>query len=346
MDHFLLPSDHQPTVLIVDDSVENLQILSALLRDDYKVKAAKGGLKALELISADAQIDLVLLDIMMPDMDGYQVCEIIKKNPISAKIPVIFLTALNESSDETKGFSVGGADFIVKPFNADVVKARVKTHIELREERKVTERLLKVLLPENAIQQLIRKGSYSPEIHPDASILFCDLDGFTQISSTLSPEDLVQELTDIFSNFDRISEAHHVVRIKTIGDAYMAVAGLDSFDGPGTHAADLVAAGLEFIRFLADRNTKFPVMWKCRVGVHTGGIISGIIGRSRFQFDVMGDHVNIAARVERSSQSMALTVTEQTLQHLDKTKYRITPKGDVFLKGKGEMPLFEVAPVS
>lgn len=342
MNHFLLPAESRQTVLIVDDSVENLQILSALLKDDYRIKAAKSGSKAIELITTDQEIDLVLLDIMMPDLDGYQVCEFLKKNPVTSKIPVIFLTALNESSDETRGFSVGGADFITKPFNADVVKARVKTHLELRAERKVTDRLLKVMLPENVIEQLISKGTYTPEIHPNTSILFCDLDGFTQISSRLSPEELVKELTDIFTNFDVIAEANHAMRIKTIGDAYMAVTGIDSFDDPAIHARELVTTGMQFIKFLSDRNTTAPVQWKCKVGVHSGSIISGIIGRSRFQFDVMGDNVNIAARVERNCSAMAVTVTEQTLQYLDQSLYNINPKGDVYLKGKGEMPLFEL----
>ena len=126
MDNFFYQSDHLDTILVVDDSVENLQVLSALLRDKYKVKVAKNGAKALEILEADPSIDLILLDIMMPDVDGYEVCKQIKANSSTAKIPVIFLTALNESSDETKGFKAGGADFITKPFNADVVMARIQ----------------------------------------------------------------------------------------------------------------------------------------------------------------------------------------------------------------------------
>lgn len=183
MDNFFYQSDHLDTILVVDDSVENLQVLSALLRDKYKVKVAKNGAKALEILEADPSIDLILLDIMMPDVDGYEVCKQIKANSSTAKIPVIFLTALNESSDETKGFKAGGADFITKPFNADVVMARIRTHLDLQVERRRADDLLRVLLPDNVIEALIEKGNYAPETHSNASVLFCDLVGFTTISS-------------------------------------------------------------------------------------------------------------------------------------------------------------------
>ena len=132
MNNFFHQSDQLETILVVDDSVENLQVLTALLRDKYKVKVAKSGLKALEILETDASVQLILLDIMMPEMDGYEVCEKIKSSSVTSKIPVIFLTALNESSDETKGFKAGGADFITKPFNAVVVLARIGIHLELQ----------------------------------------------------------------------------------------------------------------------------------------------------------------------------------------------------------------------
>ena len=131
----------QSTLLIVDDSVENLQLLSALLKDLYKIKVAKSGEKALEIAQQTPMPDLILLDVMMPGMNGFEVCEALKSNPATQSTPVIFLTALNEVADETKGFQVGGADFIVKPFNPDIVKARIKTHLELQAERKKSEQL-------------------------------------------------------------------------------------------------------------------------------------------------------------------------------------------------------------
>ena len=340
MDNFFYQSDHLDTILVVDDSVENLQVLSALLRDKYKVKVAKNGAKALEILEADPSIDLILLDIMMPDVDGYEVCKQIKANPSTAKIPVIFLTALNESSDETKGFKAGGADFITKPFNADVVMARIRTHLDLQVERRRADDLLRVLLPDNVIEALIEKGSYAPETHSNASVLFCDLVGFTTISSRLTPHELIKELPEIFTAYDDLAVIHNVARIKTIGDAYMAVSGIGSNNN--AHATDLVNFGLAMVNYLQEKNSNSSIEWKCRIGIHSGEIISGVVGKSRFQFDVMGDNVNIAARVESNGRPMSVAITEETKSLLLTEQFQFESLGSVYLKGKGERDLYLV----
>ena len=340
MNNFFHQSDHLETILVVDDSVENLQVLTALLRDKYKVKVAKSGSKAIEILETDSSVDLILLDIMMPEMDGYEVCEKIKSSSSTAKIPVIFLTALNESSDETKGFKAGGADFITKPFNADVVLARIKTHLELQKERKRADDLLRVLLPENVITDLIEKGSYEPETHPNTSVLFCDLVGFTAISAEITPQELIHELTEIFTAYDDLAQLHQVTRIKTIGDAYMAVAGIGSNNSD--HATNLVHFGLKMIDYLHSKNSMSAIEWKCRIGIHSGEIISGVVGKSRFQFDVMGDNVNIAARVESNGRPMSVAITEETKSLLLQEKFQFEPVGSVYLKGKGNRELFFV----
>lgn len=136
MNSIIHSSSEKNTLLVVDDSAENLQILNALLKDDYKLKMAKSGEKALEIASQVPQPDLILLDVVMPGVDGFEVCLALKSNPATAYIPIIFLTALNEVDDETRGFRVGGADFIRKPFNPDIVKARIKTQLALLRARK------------------------------------------------------------------------------------------------------------------------------------------------------------------------------------------------------------------
>jgi len=340
MENFFYQSDHLDTILVVDDSVENLQVLSALLRDKYKVKVAKNGAKALEILESDVSVDLILLDIMMPDVDGYEVCKQIKANPSTNKIPVIFLTALNESSDETKGFKAGGADFITKPFNADVVMARIRTHLELQTERRRADDLLHVLLPDNVIADLIEKGTYAPETHANTSVLFCDLVGFTTISSQLTPHQLIEELTEIFTAYDDLAVIHNVTRIKTIGDAYMAVAGIGS--NSNAHATDLVSFGLAMVAYLHEKNSKSPLEWKCRIGIHSGEIISGVVGKSRFQFDVMGDNVNIAARVETNGRPMSVAITDETKTLLLPEQFQFESLGAVYLKGKGERNLYLV----
>jgi CheY-like chemotaxis protein len=332
-------SAEKPLLLLVDDSAENLQVLNALLKDDYRLKLAKSGAKCLEIAQQHPQPDLILLDIIMPEMDGFQTCEALKSSPQTSAIPVIFLTALNEVADETKGFRVGGSDFITKPFNPDIVKARIRTHIDLQRERKRSNELLRVLLPDAVVHDLIQHGSHKPQIKENVSILFCDFVGFTPISARLSPEELIMELSDIFSAFDSICEENNTTRIKTIGDAYMAVSGIHQQSSE--HAHDLIRTALSFIDYLEKRNTQSTQEWRCRIGVHSGKVIAGIIGRTRFIYDIVGDDVNIAARTESAGSPMKVTITPAT-RALVENHFAMQSVGVYTLKGKGEMELFHI----
>ena len=124
--------DRRPTVLVVDDTPQNLSLMSDLLENDYQVKVAPGGVRALKIARSDAPPDLILLDIMMPDMDGYEVCRQLKADPATAGIPVIFLTAKTETQDEQLGFLLGAVDYITKPISPPKVMARVNTHLTLK----------------------------------------------------------------------------------------------------------------------------------------------------------------------------------------------------------------------
>src|SRR5690348_3187065 len=126
-------ADQKQTVLVVDDTPSNIQIVNSILKDVYKVRIATNGAKALELVKVAPPPNLILLDVMMPDMDGYEVCTRLKLDPKTRDIPVIFLTGQTEIEDETRGFDVGAVDYIHKPFSPAVVKARVQTHLALRE---------------------------------------------------------------------------------------------------------------------------------------------------------------------------------------------------------------------
>ena len=121
----------KPTILVVDDTPDNLDLMGDLLMDDYRVKVANSGKKALEIIQSASPPDLVLLDIMMPEMDGYEVCTILKSSEETKNIPVIFLTAKTNTIDEQKGFEIGAVDYITKPISPAIVMARVKTHLDL-----------------------------------------------------------------------------------------------------------------------------------------------------------------------------------------------------------------------
>ncbi|HEX5841792.1 MAG TPA: HD domain-containing phosphohydrolase [Pseudomonas sp.] len=128
----MLDRPDQPLVLVVDDTPENLQLMSELLLDSYRVKVASDGVKALRIAASGQPPDLILLDIMMPEMDGYEVCRLLKLNPVTAEIPVIFLTAKSEQADEQQGFDLGAVDYITKPISPPLVLARVQAHLQLK----------------------------------------------------------------------------------------------------------------------------------------------------------------------------------------------------------------------
>src|SRR5271165_1032551 len=141
-------TDSKKTVLLVDDAPANIQVVNSILKDIYKIRIATNGPKALELARVAPPPDLVLLDVMMPEMDGYEVCTRLKSDPDTREIPVIFVTGQTEVEDETRGFEVGGVDYIHKPFSQAVVKARVQTHLVLRGIRDQLAEQLKVIRSE------------------------------------------------------------------------------------------------------------------------------------------------------------------------------------------------------
>lgn len=340
MTHEMFDSTFEGKILLVDDSVENLKLLTGLLGSHYRVKVAKDGETALKLLEADEEIQLVLLDVEMPGMDGFEVCRRIKVNPRTEGIPVIFLTGRGDDASEMEGLNVGGVDYITKPFKPEIVHARIRSQWALQAAKAKADELLRVVLPENVVQSLLKDGRYEPEHHEDASVLFCDLVGFTKATTTMSPRALVDELSSMFGAFDAIAQRWGVTRIKTMGDGYMAVCGIDGqTDG---HALRLAAAALEMVDAVRTQAEGGPHPWRCRIGLHAGSLMSGIVGTTRFQFDVMGDSVNIAARVESNGQPMSVTVSEAFLTALGADNAAASSIGMHELKGKGARELWRL----
>jgi serine phosphatase RsbU (regulator of sigma subunit) len=155
----------QKLILVVDDTPVNISVITGALKDTYRTKVATSGVKALAIAAADEKPDLILLDVMMPEMDGYEVCRRLKADPTTREIPVIFLTAQTEAEDETRGFQVGAVDYVHKPFSAAVMKARVHTHIVLREMREKLAKQLSAIQKELETARLIQH-SILPETVP------------------------------------------------------------------------------------------------------------------------------------------------------------------------------------
>lgn len=334
-------------ILVVDDIEENLKVLSeTLIEEGFYPLQAKSGERAIQ-IAKKARPDLILLDIKMPEMDGFETIARLKADPETASIPVIFISALNQIEDKVKGFRQGAVDYVSKPFQKEEVIARVGTHLRLRaalkaveEEREKSDKLLRNILPERVADELKETGRNTPQYFPEATMLFSDLVDFTAKSRTIGPEPLLAELDELFSAFDRIMREHDCERIKTIGDAYFAVSGIPT--PASDHAERMVKAAIDMIAWLKERNKTAAVRWEMRVGIHSGCAIAGIVGLEKYVYDVFGDSVNTAKRMESSSEPMRVNVSESTaglVGHL----IALEARGGVEVKGKGLMPMFFVA---
>ena len=329
-------------VLVVDDTPTNVAVVSGLLKDLFRTKIATNGEKALAIATAADKPDLILLDVMMPGMDGYEVCGRLKADPTTRDIPVIFLTAKIDSLDEEKGFEVGAVDYIHKPFSGPIVLARVKTQLalqaalaEAQDARLQADQLLHALLPKIAADEIRSIGTVIPRRYENVAVLFCDVTNFTAYCDQHEPEDVVSRLDALFVIFERVAAKHGLEKIKTIGDGFMAAAGLlHQLDDPVRAA---VRCGLEMASTLIDAHLD----WEVRVGVHAGPVVAGVVGQERYQFDIWGDTVNVAARMVGMSAPGSVAATSEIWEQLAST-FQGEPLGELEIKGKGAIAVFGI----
>jgi adenylate cyclase len=341
-----MSDDKGGLVLIVDDIEENLRVLSdTLTQAGLRPLQAKSGERALE-VARKANPDLILLDIKMPGMDGYEAMAALRADPVTAAIPVIFISALNQIEDKVKGFQAGAVDYVSKPFQREEVLARVGTHLRLRqalraveEERGKSDRLLHAILPDAIAEELKERGSSEPRQYSDASFLFSDVVGFTELAARMDPRSLIGELNDIFGAFDGIMRENGCERIKTIGDAYLAASGMP--EPNPDHALSLTRAAIAMMESLEKRNASSAIPWRMRVGIHSGEAVAGIVGTSRYIYDVFGDAVNVASRMEAASEPMQINVSEAT-HALISGRIPCESRGSIPVKGREAMNMYWV----
>jgi len=212
---------------------------------------------------------------------------------------------------------------------------QAKLHLQAEQEK--SERLLLNILPESIAKRLKQQHSTIAEDFSQVSVLFADIVGFTELSARISPPELVQLLNNVFSRFDELVEQHDLEKIKTIGDAYMVVAGLP-LPRPN-HVTKIADLGLEMQTTLAQFNQEHHEHLKLRIGIHTGPVVAGVIGIKKFAYDLWGDTVNTASRMESYGVPDCIQVTDRIYQAL-KDKYILIERGKINIKGKGEMTTY------
>jgi adenylate cyclase len=318
-----------PGILIVDDNEDNRYTLQLLLESDghERIVCAASGNEAIALIEKE-KFSLILLDLMMPDLNGDEVLKVIRSDPDKRDIPVIMISADTDVDKVSQCIELGADDYLPKPFNSTILRARIGAALrrqslraleneyvgKIENEKRNSENLLRNILPAEIATRLRNGESNIADHFDDATVIFADIVGFGKITARMKAYEIVACLNQLFSEFDKLAEDVGVEKIKTIGDNYMAVSGVPT--PRSNHARMAAKFALDTIAATGRLRSRLPVPFTIRVGLHSGPVMAGVIGTRKFAYDVWGDTVNIAARMEAASQPNRVLASAATVKGL------------------------------
>ena len=345
-----LKPDERGNILVVDDIDVNRDLLARqLTRQGHIVTVAEGGRQALALMRQN-NFDLVLLDLMMPEISGLDVLKFMKGDDLLRDMPVIVISALEEQDSAIRCIEAGAEDYLTKPINPTLMGARIRAgldkvrirHLEndyrndLEAEKKKFEALLLNILPRPIIDRLAA-GETIADTFDNVTVLFSDFVGFTRLSRAHPSARVVATLNQIFSEFDALAIRLGVEKIKTIGDGYLAVAGIPI--PTDNHAETCAEMAIGMLDILHRLNPSFDEPLQMRLGLASGPVIAGIIGSHKFAYDVWGDTVNMAARHESYSEPNRIHIALETAALLEPS-FRLESRGILNIRGRGQVETF------
>lgn len=227
-------------------------------------------------------------------------------------------------------------------YNRYKLKQKAHTKLELANdeiirEKNKSDRLILNVLPAKVANDLKEKGKTEPELYKNVTVMFADIVGFTGKAIKHSPQDIISELNIFFSQIDEIIGKYSCERIKTIGDAYLAVSGMPIADK--NHIENMARVALEVIKYTSERNNTASIPWEIRIGIHTGEVVGGVVGIKKYVYDIFGDTINTTARMESACLPMKINVSEEIYLAL-KDKFIFTDRGMILAKGKGEIKMY------
>lgn len=352
----MLATDATATILVVDDTSANLALMVDILKPDYRTRVALTGERALELAAGPEPPDLILLDVVMPGLNGYQVCQRLKEHPRTRDIPVIFVTALGEIEDETRGLDLGGVDYVTKPISPPIVKARIRTHLavsrQARElaqlnqtlERRVAdgvqalERMarLKRFFSPSVVEMLLSSNSDDPlrSHRREVAAAFVDLRGFTAFTERSDPEDVMLALNEYHTAMGELVMAYEGTLEHFAGDGMMIY-----FNDP-VEIENPAAVAVSMAIGMQQRFATLASDWKRRgyllsmgIGVAQGFATIGAIGyEGRRDYGVIGNVTNMAARLCAEAAGGQILISQRVqrgVAHIARTE----PVGELMLKG-------------
>lgn len=334
-----------------DEKIIALDISNTLQRLGYNVVGIAGTGKEILEITERSRPDLVMMDIMLEgEMTGIDAAEILSQK---FSLPVVFLTALTDEATLQKAKTTNPFGYILKPYDEKSLHSAIEMALykhkvekelqiktmELEEEKKRTDILLKNILPKEIVEEIKTEGSVKPRFYDEISILFTEFCDFDLLTSRVRPGLLLEELNDVFGNFDDIIQMYGLEKMKSIGDSYMIAAGLPQ--KMSDHAEKLLLAALDIRDYILKRNQTKDIKLEIRIGVHTGPVVAGIVGLRKFTYDVWGDTVNIASRMTSGCDPQKINISGTTY-NLVKTKFNCVYRGKLNAKGMGETDMYFV----
>lgn len=338
-----------PLVLIVEDSPTQALYLQMLLdQQNLRTLMASNGPAGIELAHL-AQPDLIILDMEMPEMNGDEVLRLLKAEPGLCHIPVVMVSALDAIDRIAYCIELGAEDYLPKPFNEVLLWARVTACLEkkrmrdlevqymrqIEEERTRYDELLQVILPGGIAEELKTTGAVKPRRYDNVAVLFADVVEFTPYCNEREPDEVFVNLQLLAEAYESLALKHGLQKIKTSGDAFLATAGLlKPLENPVLHC---VACGLEMIPAALG----LPAHWQVRIGIHFGPVMAGVVGRQQYLFDIWGNTVNTAQRIESYGRAGAVNLS-QTAWLQVRDQYFGESLGVQQVKGKGALNIYRV----
>jgi len=341
------------TILIVDDELSNLELIEAiLLKSNHNVLKAENALDAISILNDNIfKIDVIVLDVVMPNINGIELLKRIKSNDKAFHIPIIMLSATDDIDSIAETLLLGADDYLIKPINRVLLNARINNalekkyfhdkelqyQIQIKTEQQKADALLLNILPETISHRLKKGETLIADKIDSATVLFADIVGFTSMSTKMNTKTILMMLNNIFSKFDELLIKYSLEKIKTIGDNYMLAGGVP--ENSSSHAEDVIQMAIEMLKLISEIDSPNNSPLQLKIGINSGSLSAGIIGKKKFIYDLWGDTVNVASRMEAYGVPGQIHITEGTYA-LIKDKYRCSKRDVIIIPGKGEMQTY------
>jgi adenylate cyclase len=343
-------SEARARILVVDDEPFNVDLLDQELELlGHVTIAARNGHEALELL-AEGAIELVLLDVNMPGLDGFAVLARMKEHSAWRHIPVVLISAMTDMASVVRGIELGAEDYLPKPFEPLLLKARIgaclerkrlhdqeAAHLaEIERQRVRASRLLHAILPAPAAAELEATERVRPRRFEQVVVFLSDVVAFTKFCDANPPDRVMANLQSLALAFEAIAVREELEPVGIVGDAFLAAAAL--FSPHPDPVMSCVRTGRDLIKAAQG----LPCPWDVRVGIHTGPVMAGVVGDAKLRFDLWGDTVNVAARLAGLGDQAGIFLSPDAHARAA-GRLDATPIGPVLLKGKGESTVWRVS---